>query len=693
MSKKKKINLLGIGIILIIIGFSFIFVSKDSRAETGQVWQTCESGTLSTGIGWDYTMGYQFTPLSDGRITKLCGFFSGTKRVRLFSSSYSTLASTNVSSSNNWACTSVTPVDVTSGSTYYVVVDLASSGGAYRRNAGLPSTCGDIRINTSVYQRYSGTFTSSHTSYAINMYGMVDVVFTKELPVGCLSDLECDDSVSCTDDVCNNPGLPGSTCSNVNKTNGTDCGDCQECQAGVCSYLCPQIESSCECISDSCVDCSDYYGETCGYTGKCNCSSTQTPTWSCGAGGCSCTCTDNLAVCAACEDHSLSGYAWTGDAVIKEGLGWISLSCKNENGPINYGVDIGVDGNMTGYAYFDMNDTNTTIDESAWIDFNPSSGFPGSPNFSARVDLDGTTCGEVGKICGWARAVNTDSSWDGWLKLSKDSSDSGTNYEILLDSSVTPSTITGYAWGSDVLGWVKIDAQTDFTIAPPVIVSEFRLEGNIDYCTSVQKRGYATLSWLYEAEKNQEEYELEISTNSGFSGETSIYRSQTISPDSRGSTGLTIIPSPTLLNLEIGYNNTYYLRLKAKDTEGTWSDWATPIPLIITTASHAHPFCGFEWTPQSPAVDETAVMINNSICYDISNNPINCSLSNWTIPAGATFEDATNSSSFEPHIKFTSTGDSLVTLITTDNNGYTCSKDNNIGVKLPFPDWIEVNPE
>jgi len=689
MKKFEKIILLSTA--LIIIGFSFVLVSKDSRAETGQVWQTCESGTLNTGIAWNYTMGYEFTPLSDGQITKLCGFFSGTKRVRLFNSSYSTLASTNVSSSNNWVCSSVTSVDVNSGSIYYVVADIGSSGGAYRRYSGLPNTCGDVRINTSIYQSPSGTFTSSHSSNATHMYGMVDVVFTKELPIGCMSDLECDDSISCTNDICNNPGLPGSNCSNVNKADGTDCGDCQECQAGVCSYLCPQIELSCECISDSCVDCSDYYGEGCGYTGKCNCSPMQTPTWSCGAGGCSCICNDNPMSCASCEDHSLSGYAWTGDAITKEGIGWVSLSCKNENGPIDYGVNISVDGNMTGFAYFDMNDTNTTINESAWIDFNPSSGFPGSPNFSARVDLDGTTCGEVGKICGWAKAVNTDLSWDGWLKLSKDSSDSGANYEVLLDSSVVPSTITGFAWGSHVLGWVKIDAETDFAISLPVEVSDFRLEGNIDYCTSVQKRGYATLSWFYEAEENQEEYELEISTNSGFFGETSIYRNQTISPDSRGSSGLTIIPIPTLLNLEIGYNDTYYLRLKAKDTNGTWSNWSNI--LIITTANHAHPFCGFEWTPQSPAVDETAVMINNSICYDISNNSINCSSSNWTIPAGATFEDATNRSSFEPHIKFTSTGDSLVTLITTDNNGYTCSSQNNIGVKLPFPDWIETNPE
>ena len=124
-------------------------------------------------------MGYKFTPQKDGQITKLCGYYSGTKRVRLFDASYGVLASVNVlSNGEDWSCSDITPVNVSNGSIYYVVADIASSGGCYRSGAGLPKTCGDILINTSVYQPPSGTFNLYHNETAATMYGMADVVFS-----------------------------------------------------------------------------------------------------------------------------------------------------------------------------------------------------------------------------------------------------------------------------------------------------------------------------------------------------------------------------------------------------------------------------------------------------------------------------------------------------------------------------------
>jgi len=391
----------------------------------------------------------------------------------------------------------------------------------------------------------------------------------------------------------------------------------------------------------------------------------------------------------ACQNHNVEGWAFAnvpqaaGNSF--EGLNWISFSCENQSASVDYGVDIETNGNLTGYAYFDMNDLNTTADEMGWIDFNPTSGFPTAPNFSARVDLDGTTCGRVGRICGWARAVNTDTSWDGWLKLS------GSNYETTLDSSTTPSVIDGWAWGSDILGWVKIDAETSFSVNPPPSVTELRVEGNIGYCTSIQRRGYGTITWLYDGDSNQDEYELQIFTNASFSGATSIIRSQSIATGSRGSTGLAVLPTFSFSDLEIGYNDRYYLRIMVKDSSDNWSDWSNT--LIIDTARHAYPYPQFTWDPSSPAVDETVIIDNTSICYNNSNNPVNCSSYSWTKPASANYMDATSSSSFEPHIQFTETGDNTLELLARDSRNYTCTRSSVVGIKLPFPDWIEVNPE
>jgi len=100
----------------------------------------------------------------------------------------------------------------------------------------------------------------------------------------CDLDSDCDDGEYCTNDWCERPADPDSVCHNDPVTDGTDCGDCRECQTGVCTYLCTGAESSCECISDSCIDCSNYYGTACGY-GSCN--DDQRPSWDCVGGACS----------------------------------------------------------------------------------------------------------------------------------------------------------------------------------------------------------------------------------------------------------------------------------------------------------------------------------------------------------------------------------------------------------------------
>ncbi|MCX5697583.1 MAG: DUF4082 domain-containing protein [Candidatus Omnitrophica bacterium] len=139
--------------------------------------QTCPPAGYTTNNAWDYSMGYRFTPNVNGQITKLGGYFSGTKWVRLYDASYTLLASAQVMSAYNWVYTSITPVSVTSGATYYVVVEVASSGGVFNTYT-TPNTCGNVTMNASTYQTPSGTFNSGHAETPSYMYGLVDVEFT-----------------------------------------------------------------------------------------------------------------------------------------------------------------------------------------------------------------------------------------------------------------------------------------------------------------------------------------------------------------------------------------------------------------------------------------------------------------------------------------------------------------------------------
>ena len=139
-------------------------------------WKTNENGTVATGINWNYTMGYHFTPKENGQITQLGGYFNGAKTVYLWNkASGALLASATVTSADNWQYRTIKPVTVTAGTTYTVAVFVDSSGGSYRHSiAAFPQSYGDITISGSTYLPGNGRPTNTVTNY---MYGQVDVAF------------------------------------------------------------------------------------------------------------------------------------------------------------------------------------------------------------------------------------------------------------------------------------------------------------------------------------------------------------------------------------------------------------------------------------------------------------------------------------------------------------------------------------
>ena len=143
-------------------------------------WQSNANGTQSVNIGWNYALGYHFTPQVNGTVTELGGLFNGTKVVRLFNKATGALlAQANVTSANNWAYTPINGVSVQAGTTYTVAAYLAGSGGSYRSGVNsFPQVYGPIRIEGTTWA-HTGAYPDARptNTYALAMYGQADIKF------------------------------------------------------------------------------------------------------------------------------------------------------------------------------------------------------------------------------------------------------------------------------------------------------------------------------------------------------------------------------------------------------------------------------------------------------------------------------------------------------------------------------------
>ena len=160
----------------------------------------------------------------------------------------------------------------------------------------------------------------------------------------------------------------------------------------------------------------------------------------------------------------LSGFAWS------ENIGWIQM----------FNAAIGSDGQtLTGYAW---------SENIGWVSFNQSD-LSGCPSGTCSARMTG------GALAGWARAcagtVNGDCTgsarsdgWDGWISLS------GSGYGPALPSGQTVGFLSGYAWGSDIVGWIDF---SQVAVAGPVGPNgSVTLTANP---TRVRPNNSTTLSW------------------------------------------------------------------------------------------------------------------------------------------------------------------------------------------------------
>ncbi len=121
----------------------------------------------------------------------------------------------------------------------------------------------------------------------------------------------------------------------------------------------------------------------------------------------------------------ITGWGWS------DTIGWISFDCSDVGvcGTNSYGVGVDGSGNLSGYAW---------SDSIGWVSANAAelAGCPSAPCAATLVD---------GVLSGWLKATAAaGDGWDGWIRLK------GANY----GPTVADGVFSGYAWGSDVVGWV-----------------------------------------------------------------------------------------------------------------------------------------------------------------------------------------------------------------------------------------------
>ena len=136
--------------------------------------------------------------------------------------------------------------------------------------------------------------------------------------------------------------------------------------------------------------------------------------------------------------NSITGMAWS------DNIGWIcfydATNCRYSN------VTVNNDNTLSGYAW---------NDNIGWINF----GANGCPTPSQASMTNGA-------LTGWAQAVANGGGWNGCIQLA----DTGTYaYGPILSG----SDFTGWAWGSDVVGWISFNCNAGGPLTGPTQTQTF----------------------------------------------------------------------------------------------------------------------------------------------------------------------------------------------------------------------------
>ncbi len=355
----------------------------------------------------------------------------------------------------------------------------------------------------------------------------------------------------------------------------------------------------------------------------------------------------------------IHGYAWSSN------IGWISFNCKTGGvdredicSQSNYKVEINNEtGNLFGYAW------SSGI---GWINFNPLSGYPTTPNHSAKIEND--------RIIGWARVVSA-------TEASPEESGGFTGWILFLESGdgvvLSDGDFSGYAWGgggdteeSVVIGWIDFShVSTDYTemYTPDV---NFKINnGVVDYCHGKYKDNPPLrMEWEYFGEDSgyqQSAYRIRILGTSYDSGKKLFSGSRSYLAESS----------------EINYGESYTAELKVWNENDEESEWIQSVT-EKGVPDHHYPIVDFTWDPEDITSEESVWFFDETI------TAVGVSERGWT------FEDGSpNTSSLEEvEVEFNTTGNKNINLRIRDESGFECDLDEDFRVKYPLPDWREISP-
>lgn len=158
--------------------------------------------------------------------------------------------------------------------------------------------------------------------------------------------------------------------------------------------------------------------------------------------------------------ESVSGFAWGGTASADgayRGIGWISMNSLTDGSAVDYGVNIpSSNGDITGYAW---------SEHYGWISFNGSDLSGCSPALYSAERVGDSIKGGA-RIISIRDAGGNAGGYDGCISLN------GAGYGLSVTGSISPYTLSGYAWSSN-LGWidfsgveVQFSPAADLSIVP-----------------------------------------------------------------------------------------------------------------------------------------------------------------------------------------------------------------------------------
>ncbi len=403
------------------------------------------------------------------------------------------------------------------------------------------------------------------------------------------------------------------------------------------------------------------------------------------------------------DEHNVYGWAWS------ENIGWISFNSTTDESGVNYGVHIDAVGNFSGYAW---------SDSIGWISFNPGD-LAGCPILLCEASIDLVT----GEVSGWARAYRaivplgqTLGGWDGWIGLSGSWADGVS----LNTTSGPPYEFEGWAWGSDVVGWISfndkdltgLSGSFDYQVMTNLIIGPVPSATNLtvtegDYCSPItegfQSGGSRSsppiiFNWTFDdPEDTQNGYMIAIDDDSNLDDDPI---------DSTPPRGCSLNQTPYYVNTQgaegpdysctpadLNFNTTYWWRLKVWDSGGVESDWIDS-PSTFSTDTHRWPNAKFTPDITNPPAGVEVTFMDESTCYDAVGS-YNCES---LVATSYIWDfDYTGVMDVDSTAKGTVTytysiqGDYIVRLEVADVIGM-CPYQYPLTSKLPLPKWEEIAP-